>query len=210
MECGVCWQVYDPQHGDATRDISPGTPFSALPADWRCPRCQAAPLQFLPHDEGRRSTPDAAPWQTRVDKLVAAYEAVAEQRMRGLPVYNERLRVEAVGFQPWGTCLIGVLITPWFMNAVLLPERDRDWAALQEGAQIGWALPSGRYTFVHGRLEGFGVLQSCSLFSPMGMFDQQAVARITAQAALEALLEAPAAADAPRSLSRRDFLLPGG
>ena len=47
MECGVCWHVYDPAEGDAVWQISAGTPFSALPDDWRCPTCDAAQSRFL-------------------------------------------------------------------------------------------------------------------------------------------------------------------
>lgn len=42
MECKVCWHVYDPAQGDSYWQIPPGTPFSALPADWRCPECDGA------------------------------------------------------------------------------------------------------------------------------------------------------------------------
>lgn len=47
LECGVCWWVYDPLEGDEVSDISPGTPFAHLPADWRCPQCDAPPEKFL-------------------------------------------------------------------------------------------------------------------------------------------------------------------
>ena len=32
--CESCGFIYDPAEGDATRQIEPGTPFAALPADW--------------------------------------------------------------------------------------------------------------------------------------------------------------------------------
>jgi rubredoxin len=47
MECGVCWSVYDPVAGDPVWQISPGTPFSALPEDWRCPNCDAPRARFM-------------------------------------------------------------------------------------------------------------------------------------------------------------------
>lgn len=47
MECGVCWYVYDPEAGDPTWQIAPGTPFSALPAHWTCPNCCAEQHKFL-------------------------------------------------------------------------------------------------------------------------------------------------------------------
>jgi rubredoxin len=53
MECGVCWTVYDPAEGDPLGRAPPGTPFKSLPGDWRCPTCDALPLQFLRVDDGR-------------------------------------------------------------------------------------------------------------------------------------------------------------
>ncbi|RBP11228.1 rubredoxin [Roseiarcus fermentans] len=47
MECGVCWRPYDPAEGDSVRQIAPGTPFSALPENWRCPTCDAPRERFL-------------------------------------------------------------------------------------------------------------------------------------------------------------------
>lgn len=39
-QCTVCKYEYDPAKGDPTQGIAPGTPFEALPADWKCPRCK--------------------------------------------------------------------------------------------------------------------------------------------------------------------------
>jgi len=47
MECRICWQVYDPEQGDELGQIAPGTPFTELPDDWRCPRCDAAKGMYL-------------------------------------------------------------------------------------------------------------------------------------------------------------------
>ena len=47
MECKVCWHVYDPQNGDDYWQIAPGTPFTQLPDDWRCPECDGAKEQFM-------------------------------------------------------------------------------------------------------------------------------------------------------------------
>lgn len=52
MECGVCWHVYDPAVGDDVWQIPAGTPFSALPEDWRCPNCDAPRSKFLRLDDG--------------------------------------------------------------------------------------------------------------------------------------------------------------
>ena len=41
MECGICWHVYDPAEGDPVWQVPAGTPFTGLPEDWRCPKCDA-------------------------------------------------------------------------------------------------------------------------------------------------------------------------
>ena len=50
LECRICWYTYDPAEGDPEQQIPPGTPFRALPGDWRCPQCDAEPGLFLPVD----------------------------------------------------------------------------------------------------------------------------------------------------------------
>ena len=51
LECRICWYVYDPAEGDELGQVEPGTPFSALPDDWRCPQCDADKTSFLILDD---------------------------------------------------------------------------------------------------------------------------------------------------------------
>lgn len=44
--CSVCGFVYDPAVGDPKNNIPAGTPFDALPEDWRCPRCRQPKTKF--------------------------------------------------------------------------------------------------------------------------------------------------------------------
>ncbi len=44
--CAICGFVYDPEEGDPTMGIAPGTPFEQLPEDYRCPICNAAKEYF--------------------------------------------------------------------------------------------------------------------------------------------------------------------
>ena len=52
MECGICWHVYDPAEGDSVWQIAAGTPFSALPEDWRCPHCDGVSLRYMRLGDG--------------------------------------------------------------------------------------------------------------------------------------------------------------
>ena len=41
--------------------------------------------------------------------------------MRDLPIYNDKAAIEAIGFRPFGEAeLLGVVLTPWFMNLIIL------------------------------------------------------------------------------------------
>lgn len=46
FRCKVCGYTYDPKAGDPEQGIAPGTPFSELPDDWKCPICAAAKTEF--------------------------------------------------------------------------------------------------------------------------------------------------------------------
>ena len=45
-ECIACGYIYDPEFGDPTADIEPGTAFEDLPEDWVCPDCGVGKDQF--------------------------------------------------------------------------------------------------------------------------------------------------------------------
>lgn len=46
--CGVCGYVYDPAVGDPDHGFPPGTAFTDLPDDWKCPRCRQPKSKFNP------------------------------------------------------------------------------------------------------------------------------------------------------------------
>ncbi len=113
---------------------------------------------------------------------------IQQDRMHGLPFLNPALAVQAVGFHQYEGNVLGVLITPWFMNLMLLPEID-GWEGLRVGEKILHCFPSGQYEFTVGEENGFGQYQICSLFSPMADFADQASAVATAEAVLVALMD---------------------
>jgi [NiFe] hydrogenase assembly HybE family chaperone len=186
MECGVCWWVYDPAVGDDEAQVPAGVAFEELPDTYACPRCHAVKERFL------RPTDD------RIDRLVEAYRAI-ELRMRGLPVHNPRLVVEAVGFRADRGSLIGALITPWFLNVVVFgPPLPR------EGESVELAFRGGRFEAMGASPDGIAHL-AISLFSPVGELVDQAAARAVATESLRLILEPPEETppvDEPRSALR--------
>jgi [NiFe] hydrogenase assembly HybE family chaperone len=122
--------------------------------------------------------------------LESVFRRIQRERMQGLPILNPELRVKAVGFRVWqGRCL-GVLITPWFMNLMLLPSEGDDWQKLQVGDKRIHRLPAGPYEFILGEELEIGRYQVCSLFSPVFEFSDQETAEATAEAAMQALMKA--------------------
>lgn len=190
MECKICWTPYDPAEGDDTRQVLPGTPFLTLPEDWKCPNCDAPKEQFLvSEDPGSDAMRDAAAIGERTKALVTDFTEVWHGKMRDLPMVNKALHVQAVGFRRHDGRPLGVLISPWFMNLILLPGEDEDWSALQAGAKESVGFPSGDYEFIHNTRDMVGGYKACSLFSPMGEFTSQAQAVDVAQAVMVALFE---------------------
>jgi [NiFe] hydrogenase assembly HybE family chaperone len=140
-------------------------------------------------------------------RIEAAFDHVARTGMAGMPFLNSALRVEAVGFHVWEGQWLGVLVTPWSINILLLPC-SAQWPRLATGAERFVDLPAGRYRFVAGFDAALGEYHACSLFSPALEFADHAAAQATALAALEALLDAGNAQGQVhvRAFSRRDFL----
>lgn len=154
-------------------------------------------------------------------RLAAAFSEIHRGRMQGLPFLHPGLEVEAVGFRPWNGDWLGVLITPWFMNVILLPGPDARWEVAADGAKVPLEFPSGRYEFFAAAEPDLGPYRSLPLFAPMQVFEDQRMAREVASLSLASLLGAkPADAaspvapgrmpigsgtERPRNVSRRDF-----
>lgn len=147
----------------------------------------------------------------------ATFERVQQQRMAGLPFVNEQLRVELVGLRRWRGLWLGVLVTPWFMNLLLLPGENEPsggddtpaaaWPKLAAGETAPFAFPAGRFEFIAGREGELGEYLACSLFSPMFEFADHDTARQTAAACLHALFDDGGEAKRPPApVSKRDFL----
>lgn len=155
------------------------------------------------------------PLSPRVHALVAHFERVQAERMQGIPLLNLALQVEAVDFA-WGTppteggdvVAEGVLITPWFMSLLRLPAQ-----ALPHGNQVGRSFVrdfgSECFDFIGAHDPAIGYHETCALFSPMGGFTTQVMARETARAALALTRPAPLATPVPTEPvpARRAFFL---
>ena len=127
--------------------------------------------------------------------LESTFSVIQQTRMDGVPVMNDKLSVKAIGFHTWNNYQLGILITPWFMNLMLLSQdafqasnKQKSVNHLKVGSIQPHVFPSGAYDFVVGYEEGIGHYQSCSLFSPMFEFEDQTSAELTAKEALAAIM----------------------
>ncbi len=134
--------------------------------------------------------------------LEAVFNDILTTRMQDMPVLNPALVVRALGFNRYNADWAGVLITPWFMNVLLLPSEESRWVTQTPGTKFEQAFPYGSFEFTVADESQLGRYAQCSLFSPMFQFADQAAAVAAAESALQALLAAPA----PRAISRRDLL----
>lgn len=145
----------------------------------------------------------------RVDGLVRAFEQVERTRMAGVPIMNLKLRVEAVGFEPDedkdAPGLVGVLISPWFMNLVWLPN-DETVPAAPVGATRSRRIGGEALDFIGAEVDDVGRYEACSIWSPMFEFEDQAAARATAKALLELLRKPAVESVAPAQPARRALL----
>lgn len=141
------------------------------------------------------------------ERICALFERIERERMADIPLLNEALSVAAFGFDHPAdlsetpaaaiTCAslqtyrVGVLLTPWFMNLLLLPLQPEALDDLEAGEKVSHILPAGRFEFVVGQEGALGLYLSCSLFSPVFQFEDQDTACLTAQAVLEEVLTSP-------------------
>ncbi|MBL8324080.1 MAG: [NiFe]-hydrogenase assembly chaperone HybE [Rubrivivax sp.] len=149
--------------------------------------------------------------ECRVRELERVYRQIETTKMAGLGITHPKLEVAAVDFaaEPTGGAA-GVLVTPWFMNLVWLPDEQaarRDAVEGQASAEppLGVGVSRARaigcevIEFLGACEAGLGPFETCSLFSPMFDFVDQAAAVATAREVLRLLRQAgdPAAAPCP-------------
>jgi [NiFe] hydrogenase assembly HybE family chaperone len=121
------------------------------------------------------------------ERLEAAFRHIERERMAGVPILNRALRVRAVATQGWNGQWLCVLVTPWFINVMLLPQEGAP-ERLPVGAKRTLTFPAGRFEFIRGEEEDLGPYWMCSLFSPVLEFADAESAEAAAATALEVML----------------------
>jgi len=129
--------------------------------------------------------------EPRVKALLDMF-AEAAPRLCDLPIYNAALAIEAIGFRKADAeMLIGVVLTPWFMNLVRLPIERVAFDAAALGHAVMVELPAGTRKFTINGDAAVGLYEAHSLHSPVLAFRTQEQARAEAQAQLVVALSPP-------------------
>jgi [NiFe] hydrogenase assembly HybE family chaperone len=127
----------------------------------------------------------------RVLALIEQFRRI-DAGMRDLPIYNDKIAIEAVGFRLFGDAeLLGVVLTPWFMNLITLPIEPAPMKMAEIGRTVRVMLPAGERAFVVGGDEMIGLYKAHSLHSPVLNFTLPGQARAEAQRMLALLMTPP-------------------
>lgn len=164
----------------------------------------------------------------RISALVASFARIGETTMCGLPFYNDGLVVEAVGFERMGTFSseadhaslsqtavnerdaarspsadwFGALITPWFLNLMLIPDQFIPYTDAASSIKRKLSMPGGTLVLRGGGTDDFGLIYACSIASPVNSFKTQDQARSAAYRALARIYAPPHDNSAPVSQAR--------
>lgn len=150
----------------------------------------------------------------RVLALIERFRCI-DAAMRDLPVYDASVAIEAIGFRRFGTdALLGVALTPWFANVIILPIEPVPMDMAEIGRTVSVELPAGKRAFVVGGDEVIGLYKAHSLHSPVLDHMLPGQARAAAQRMLALLITqpaviaetAPTSGSSPSALDRRALL----
>jgi len=137
-----------------------------------------------------------------IAKMVQQFETIYAEHMQDLPVVNKALQVEAVDFHDYHGDQLGVLITPWFMNLILLPGVD-SWSGSEQGDTASIDFPSRRIEFAVSHDKMLGTYLSAVAFRGVVELADQSTARKLALEILSDLMKPPRN---ERTVTRRDLL----
>ncbi len=120
--------------------------------------------------------------------LEIEFRRIHMEQMQGIPILNPAIDVQTLGFDHYQGRILGVLITPWLMNVVMLPRDDENWSNSQVGQKKNFQFPSRSYRFMANKINGIGPCHTHSLYSPMNQFSSHSQAVNSAHAFLNGLM----------------------
>lgn len=100
-------------------------------------------------------------------EVQAAFAAIAEQEMHGLPFVHATMPVYVTPFTRFEEQWLGCVLTPWMLSLQIYPGPQQCWPRRPVSQRLGLRLPYGDMTFTVGELPTSGQYLSCSLMSPL-------------------------------------------
>lgn len=113
--------------------------------------------------------------QDPTEKIESAFRRIERDCFADIDFCNRALEVAAVGFALREHGWSGIVITPWFLNLMILPGTE-DWERLPVGQRRRIELPAGRFEVRGGEDEQLGEYLYCPMISSMSVFANQAEA----------------------------------
>ncbi len=121
-------------------------------------------------------------------QIEVVFKRIEIEQMQGIPLLNPALHVQTIGFQRYQERTVGIVITPWLMNLVLLPAEGEEWSDLKLGDKTSHRFPANEFRFMVNEIDGIGIYQSHSLYSPMHEFMDQDHAVAAAESFMQTLM----------------------
>lgn len=119
------------------------------------------------------------------------FENVHRSRMSDLPFVNPALGVEVIDMRRYRGDWLGVLVTPWSIQLVLLPGGGELWQDISAGMRRKVALPVGELSFIADAGEdALQAYQYCPLATSVASLASMDAARRFAFEAMVAVLSA--------------------
>ena len=125
---------------------------------------------------------------TQAKAIEKTFQRIEQEQMQDIPLLNPALRVQSIGFQTYEGRTLGIIITPWMMNLLMLPAEHDDWSELKLGDKTHHRLPANEYRFMVNEIDGIGICQTHSLYSPMHEFLNQDHAVAAAENFMQTLM----------------------
>lgn len=133
----------------------------------------------------------------------SAFQAIYDNSLKGLPIENPVLEVEAVGFTERDGRIVGVITTPWLMTLLVFPRADEDWSDVKVGTKKEFEFPAREYECLANEIDGIGMYYGFAIYSPMHEFEHHPHAVASATAFMDVLMvENP---DPENSLDEKRF-----
>ena len=123
----------------------------------------------------------------RIKLIEEALRSHPVERQPSQGLVNPYISEAAIGFRAHNDQLIGVALTPRYLDLLVLPEDGKGWKDSQVGEFHMESFPAGDIKFIHDWNSSIGAYGYCTLLTSVILFDSQEEAESLALETLKAL-----------------------